>query len=160
MYNKIEMRGVVMFVSTYSTYLNTNSVNKTSKNGETSSSSSSKLFENSLKHSQTSPARLLQSTPITYISHNKTLGTKERINQQLQQNSYETDLKKLTTIKSQMQAPSAYAANTKMFSLIIKHPNTPKQVDNSPFKELKENVQRAKFVNTYAANEKYYELTA
>lgn len=150
-----------MFVSTYSTYLNTGSVNKTSKEKDSSeSSNSSKLFEHALKGTQVPSAKLLQNSPISYISHNKIMSTKERINQQLQQNSYESDLKKLTTIKSQTQAPSAYAANSKMFSLVIKNPKMAKQVENNPLKELKEDTQRAKMIDTYTQNDKYYQLTA
>ena len=149
-----------MFIASYNTYLNTDSINKTIKERESYSSKSSKLFENSLAKHEISTPTSLNNGAINYISLNKILSTKERINEQLKHGSYETDLQKISTITSKMQAPAAYVANTKMFSLMIKHPNPSKHVDSNPLKDVEEPYIRSKMVNTYMENDKYYRITA
>ncbi|WP_373069350.1 hypothetical protein [Sulfurimonas sp.] len=156
-----------MFVSTYSTYLNANSVNKSAKERElNSSSSSSKLFENALKTSTLSSNKPLVNIPVNYISHNKIMSTKERLNEQLKQNSIEANIQKFTNINSKIHAPSSYADNTKMFSLMLKEQQTLKGKDPinkdlpKEIQELKESNLRTTMVNTYLENDKYYRITA
>lgn len=148
-----------MFVSSYSTYINTNT-NNNKRAQDRVESSSSKLFEQSLNKSELNNSRSTQSTPINYISHNKILSTKERIYNQLEQKSYQSNINKFTSVSSQLNAPSAYASNSKMFSLVIKHPTTPKLTDNSSLKDLKEPMVRSEMINAYVTNDKYYQLTA
>jgi hypothetical protein len=156
-----------MFVSTYSTYLNANSVNKATRDADNSASTKpSKLFENSLANSELPSKKLLQNGPVNYLSYNKVSSTKERINEQLKQNSYESSIKKFTDVSSQMKAPSAYAANTKMFSLMLKEQQTLKGAEPinkelpKEIQALKESNLRLKMISTYMQNDRYYQITA
>jgi len=147
-----------MFISSYSTFVNANLNNKITKKED--SSSTNKAFEKHLQKNTFTNFNLQKNTPVNYISQYKTLSTKEKINDQLRQNVLQTNLKKLSTINAQTIAPSAYSANTKMFSLMIKYPNAPKQLENTQLKTLKEPMQRVNMVNTYLENDKYYQITA
>lgn len=156
-----------MFVSTYSTYLNTNSVNKAAKERDNSSYSKSyKLYENALNKSESKPSSILQNTPVNYISHNKILSTKERFNEQLKQNSYEANIQKFTNINSKIHAPASYSENSKMFSLTLKEQLTLKSkepIDKElpkDIQKLKESNLRVAMVNTYLENDRYYQITA
>ena len=156
-----------MFVSTYSTYLNANSVNKNMKGRDSSSYPTSyKLYENSFNKSEAKPSGISQTAPVNYISYNKVISTKERFNEQLKQNSYETNIQKFTNINSKMHAPASYAENTKMFSLGLKEQLTLKEKEPinkdlpEDIQELKESNLRATMVNTYLENDKYYQITA
>ena len=156
-----------MFVSTYSTYLNTNSVNKTTKEKDTLLPSKPfSLFESENIKSTLPSSNLLKNSMVNYLSHNKILSTKQRIYQQLEQNSTEANIKKLTNISSKINAPATYAENTKMFPLTLREQLTLKgkePVDkNLPkdLQELKKSNLKLEMVNTYIANDKYYQLTA
>ena len=148
-----------MFISSYNTYLSTNTNNKTLKNER--DFSDSKLFEKTLaKSTNANTSNLTQTNNVNYILKNKILSTKERINSQLKQESSLSNMSKFSTVNSQIKAPIAYAANSSMFSLMIKYPKTAKQIEDNSAKVLKEPMLRAKMINTYTDNDKYYRLTA
>ncbi len=168
LYNNLEVNslgGFKMFVSTYSTYLNTNSVNKTTKEKDTSIPSKPFSLNEALK-SGLSDSSLIQDTPVNYLSYNKIISTKQRIYQQLEQNSAEKNIEKFTSINSKLHAPTTYTENTKMFSLMLKEQQTLKSKEPinkdlpKEIQELKESNLRATMVNTYIANDKYYRVTA
>ena len=148
-----------MFVSSYNTYISTSSANRTTR--ERDESASHKSFKQSLVTSTTLPnSKFIQNAPVNYLSHNKILSTKERIYDQLRQNTYQSNINKFAATNSKVNAPSTYATNSVMFSLVIKHPTTPKQVDNNPLKEVQKHITRDKMINTYISNDKYYQITA
>ncbi len=154
-----------MFVSAYSTYLNTNSVNKTAKERDTSLPTKPFSLNETLK-SGLSTSKLLQDTPVNYLSHNKIISTKQRIYQQLEQNSAQKNIEKFTNINSQIHAPTSYTENTKMFPLTLRDQLTLKGKDPvdktlpKELQELKESNLKTLMVNTYIANDKYYKITA
>lgn len=153
-----------MFVSSYNTYLQTNTAENSTKNKEAKTTSfSTKMFQ------KPAIANSLSTTPINYISDNKVINTKAQIQQQFEKNTLDKNnqTSKFTKISSQMKASSAYTANSTMFSLVIKNQQTPKQniqyIDqNLPqeIKDIKESFLRNKMVNTYIANNNYYQITA
>lgn len=154
-----------MFVSAYNTYLNTSSVNKTTKEKDTFIPSKPFSLNDSLK-SGFSTSKLHQDTPVNYLSHNKIISTKQRIYQQLEHNSAQKNIEKFTNINSQMHAPATYTENTKMFPLTLREQLTLKSkepVDKTlpkELQELKESNLKTLMVNTYIANDKYYKITA
>ena len=152
-----------MFVSSYSTYINANAVDASTRNKRVDKPSADSLF-NSKLFKKPSADRPLTKFPIDYISKNKVLNTKAHIQQHLEQNSQIT---KFTTISSQIKASSAYTANSTMFSLMIKHqpalkPNALNTNQNLPqeIKDIKESLLRNKMLNTYISNDNYYQITA
>ncbi|MCW8837741.1 MAG: hypothetical protein OQJ77_05465 [Thiovulaceae bacterium] len=147
-----------MFVSSYNTYLSTHTDNKTTKNKQ--NYSTSKLFEINLNKNEVSNPNTTLSSPINYISKYKTLSVKERINSQLKQETAQSNMSKFSSVNSQIKAPMAYAANSTMFSLMIKYPKTAKQIEDNSDRVLKEPTLRTKMIDTYMANDKYYQLTA
>jgi len=150
-----------MFVSTYSTYLHTNTTDNIVKNQERKESSSFNI--KSLKSTENTTKQLVN-TPVNYISESKALKTKAQIQQQEEQNNSVT---RFTSINSQMKVSSAYASNSTMFSLMIKH-QTPVKQDSAninqnlpqDIKDIKESFLRDEMVNTYVANNNYFQITA
>ena len=154
-----------MFVSAYSTYLNTSSINKTTKEKVISLPSKPFSLNETLK-SGLETSKLLQDTPVNYLSHNKVISTKQRIYQQLEQNSAQKNIETFTNINSQIHAPTTYTENTKMFPLTLREQLTLKgkePVDKTlpkELQELKESNLKTLMVNTYIENDKYYQITA
>ena len=155
-----------MFVSSYSTYLHTNTTDKTTKKEELKEPSLDKSFNPKDLTNQQNTAKSLTNTPINYVS-NKALSTKAQIQQQDQQNTKNNSTEKYTSINSQIKASSAYASNSTMFSLMINYKTPIKQSNttisqNLPqdIKDIKESFLKEKMVNTYIANDNYYKITA
>ena len=155
---------MVLFVSSYSTYLHANTTDKTTKDKESKGQSSDKLFDiKSLKNAN----KPLANTPINHLTDYKALKTKAQIQQQVEQNTQNNQTSKFITMNSQVKASSAYTANSTMFSLMpknqptLKH-NTQKINQNLPqeIKDLKESFLKIKMVNTYISNNSYYQITA
>ena len=153
-----------MFVSSYNTYIATNTADKVSKKRDVSATKeqdftfSSKLIQNSLLESTT-----IKNLPVNYISNYKAFSNKQKLQQDLQNKELQT----YTKTKAQITAQSEYAQNSKMFSLLIKP--SPVVLDNLPkankelsqdLKDAKEQDLRKKMVNTYAENNRYFYITA
>ncbi len=164
-----------MFVSSYSTYIQTNGSNKSAKHeiekqGKGSSSFSSKLLDGigsvSYKTSNIS---------INYISNTQVLNNQKELelqNQQLKnpqdnpQNILKENINRFTQQNSLKNAKNAYDNNSKMFSLIRKPliafdqtPRLENRLPKEPQKIIELNM-RHKMVNTYIANDAYYKVTA
>lgn len=151
-----------MFVSSYSTYINANNSTKTG-------GSKADIYKGDLNYSsqELSKSTILEShtnknLPINYISNYKSFNNQQKLQEQLQTQD-ELTLKHLTTINS---AKVAYEGNSTMFSLMRKPTlslsQTPKIDEKLPkdVKEAKEKNLRHTMVSTYAANNKYFEITA
>ena len=164
-----------MFVSSYSTYINTNSSQKTAKNSEGKNQESSKLFSSKLASS--SPKVLLTNSnkPVNYISLGNAQYNKELIRSQQEniKNSSENNFKKASESTQKFaqtntlnSAKAAYTENSSMFSFLRKpQPSleqTPKISQDLPkdIQELKEQNIRHTMVNTYISNDNYYRVTA
>jgi len=163
-----------MFVSSYSTYISTNTQDKTlrerSSNTKETPSFKSALYE---------PQELIQnkslSLPIDYVSNNKSFGNKlelQRQEQELQQSSNsELDkskelTKEFANNKSMRSAAVAYKEGSNMFALVRKThftidqtPTIDKNLSNE-LQEVKEKNLRHTMVNTYLSNDNYYKITA
>lgn len=152
-----------MFVSTYNTYVGTDTSNKT--NGYKSNGSSKEnrdSFGDELSKFTIVKAHTDKNLPIDYISNYKSFNNQQKLQEQLQ-NRDGFELKKLNIINN---AKAAYEENTKMFSQLKKPTftlsHTPKIDEKLPrdVKEAKEKTLRHLMVNTYLANDKYFQVTA
>ena len=151
-----------MYVSSFSTYVNTESTARTqqsrvnrSENG--AESFETKLLSKTVKNVDTSPK-----FPINYISNYKALNNQQKL-QENPQNSAKTKFLKL---EAEAEAKNAYSDNSKIFSLILAPRTT---LDQTPkinrelpqnIQDIKENNLRHTMLNTYIANENYYKITA
>lgn len=164
-----------MFVSSYSTYINTNASDKAAKQRYDKSGAESKSFDSELSKKNSSLSFKSSNLPIDYISKSQFLHNKQELEfqkQQLQEpqnktlNQTKEMMNKFSGQNSLLSAKSAYESNSKMFSLFQKPhatlDQTPKTDKKLPLKtqEAKENNLRHLMVNTYIANDKYYQVTA
>lgn len=151
-----------MYVSSYSTYINSSSSDKVQKESdipqkETKSSFASKLSD--------TPATVLNNSsklPINYVSNYKVLNNQQKLQEETQNNSK----LRFSKIKAFVSAKDAYTDNSKIFSLFLKPSatldQTPKIDKKMPPKaqEAKEAIMKHTMVNTYIANDNYYKITA
>lgn len=151
-----------MFVSSYNTYISTNSSDRTEKYKEGQSKDEFKSFN--LKSSPNSVVDFspTKNLPIDYVSNYKSFNNQQKLQEQIKSQ----DEIRYTNIKDIKNAKAAYEDNSKMFSL-SKKPTT--SLDQTPkinkdlpksIQELKEHKLREAMVNTYVANDRYYQLTA
>ncbi len=161
-----------MFVSSYSTYINTNSSERTTKSR---ASDAKEKLSFSYKRSS-DPKPLAQNTfPLDYVAQSKTFGNKIELEFQ-QEQLQNKDNKELQELKSSMKkfssystlqnAKQAYTDNSKIFSL-LRVPHAP--LDQTPtidkklpddLQVLKEQNLRYEMLNTYIQNDNYYKITA
>ena len=155
-----------MFVSSYSTYVDT-SVTKKLQNDKAiepvkkADSFASKLLQNA----NTNVSAFVDSKiPLSYISNYKALSNRQQLdNQENKQKATKLKFSKLSAMSS---SKVSYEANTKMFSFLIKPKGTidqtPRVDKNLPQKaqESQESFMRLKMLNTYIANDNYFKVTA
>jgi len=151
-----------MYVSSFNTYINTESTARTQQNKVQENKSSAKSFETKLlsktvKNVDTSPK-----FPINYISNYKSLNNQQK----LQENLQSSEKTKFLKLEAEIEAKNAYTDNSKIFSLILAPrttiDQTPKINKNLPqnIQDIKEENLRHTMVNTYVSNENYYKITA
>lgn len=151
-----------MYVSSYNTYIDTNTSQKVQKERNEESKKSTDLFSSKL--AVTTPKQLsnFSSFPVNYISNYKVLNNQQR----LQDNTQSKEEVKFSKIKSLSSAKNAYSENTKLFSLLVKPKATLNQtpkIDTKMPRQAQvsqEAIMRHKMVNTYLENDNYYKITA
>ncbi len=153
---------IAVFVSSYSTYISANSSNKSSNYRADASKENLDFFGEELSKSAIIKSHNNKNLPIDYISNYKSFNNQQKLQEQLQTQD-ELRLKQLTTT---INAKVAYDGNSTMFSLVRKPTltlsQTPKIDEKLPsdVKEAKEKNLRHVMVNTYSANDKYFQITA
>jgi len=150
-----------MFISSYNTYISTNTSNRTDKSAlnksEDSNKSFTKYFDNPIIESKNS-----QNLPISYISNYKAFSNKQKLEQSLKS----PDGEKFSQIKTMQNMKESYADNSKVFSLELVPKHTLSQLPKADLKlpkniqELKEQNTRRSMINTYIENDNYYQITA
>ncbi len=163
-----------MFVSSYNTFISTNSQDK----GTTERSSSPKeasSFKSNLYLPQETPQNKSLNLQIDYVANSKSFGNKLELDRQEQelQNHKDSGLSKSKELtkefmsnNSMKSAQLAYKEGSNIFSPLRKtHPaidQTPTIDKNLPnnTQELKGQNMRHVMVNTYLSNDKYYQITA
>lgn len=151
-----------MFVSSFNTYIGTNSSNKSENYRDRDFKGDADSFGGELSKSTILKPCTDKSFPVDYVTNYKYFNNRQKIEEQLQNQNGE-ELKKLNTLNN---AKVAYEENTKMFSLLKKPTltlsQTPKIDEKLPrdAQEAKEKSLRNTMVNTYLENDKYYRVTA
>ena len=154
-----------MFVSSYSTYIDTTATSKVNSERRELNKKSSDSFSSKLLTTTPKTLSTAKQLPVDYISDYKALYNRQKLDQ-------EKDFgKKVATMKfskmsSQSAAQVVYTANSTMFSLI---PKPKVALDQTPSlsKKLPPQAQEAgkellkiDMVNAYIANDNYYRITA
>ncbi|MDQ1268312.1 MAG: hypothetical protein QG560_955 [Campylobacterota bacterium] len=151
-----------MFVSTYATFIGTNNSGKTDSFKAKEPKSESESFSKEFANSSIVKSHTDKNLPIDYISNYKSFNNRQKLQEQLQTQD-ELRLKQLTTT---INAKVAYDGNSTMFSLVRKPAlslNLTPKIDEklpSDVKEAKEKNLRHAMVNTYEANNRYFQITA
>lgn len=151
-----------MFISSYSTYIGTTVSDKVNKERVERSKDESEFFSSKLSQNQLAQTNISKNLPIDYISNYKSFNNQQKLQEQAQSQSEI----KFTQIKAMKNAKEAYEDNSKMFSLLRKPHvslNQTSTIDEKlpqDIQELKEKNLRHVMVNTYLANDKYYQITA
>jgi len=153
-----------MFVSSYSTYVQPNTSDQTTRQRVEKLNDKSKSFESSLEKNLSATDFKSSNLPIDYVSNNKVLRNKQFLEDQSQQ--FNGTQNKFSTQNSLINAKDAYENNSKMFSLFKKPhavlnqtPNIENTLPKEP-KDIKELNMRNLMVNTYISNDNYYKITA
>jgi len=151
-----------MFVSSYNTYVSTNNSQKTIQEAGRSSKSLDGSFESKLSQSTVLESKNTHNIPISYISNYKSFNNKQKLQEKFQNNN----TTKYTQINTMENAKVAYKDNSVIFSLFLKPkatqnqtPHVDKKLPND-MQKLQEQNMRKTMVNTYLANDKYYQITA
>jgi hypothetical protein len=155
-----------MFVSTYTTYVQTNNSNKNVNSKTQKTSDTQKSINFTPSKAKADNSFKTQALPIDYISTAKALQNKQELQRDKDFNQTKKDTDKFIVQNNLLNAKSAYETNTKMFSLVQKpHASfdlTPKVDKSLPneVKQVKERNIRLQMVNTYIENDNYYKITA
>ena len=151
-----------MFVSSYSTYVNTNSSDRINKDKIDYKQYDKKSFESELSKKNPSSSLLTKNFPIDYVVNSKTFSNQYK----LQDKVKSEDGEKFKKINDMKNAENSYTENSIIFSLLIK-PHTPFKSAGIIDKKLPENIQKIvednlkrTMANTYIENDKYHKVTA
>ena len=154
-----------MFVSSYNTYINANTSQKTQKDKSQEYKNGSESFSEKLLSQSAKAIKASSAFPINYVSEYKVLNNQQRLQENMQNDANDKKVE-FSKVKAITGAKVAYADNSKIFSLLLKPATTidltPK-IDKSMPQEAqkaKELIMRHMMVNTYVANENYYKITA
>lgn len=149
-----------MFVSSYSTYIQTSSSEKNTKEKLENARDSYSRYETkdsliNAKIAQVVPAAT-QKLPLDYISNYKVLNNQQKLQKDSEPITQEKN--KFTKILTLSNAQEAYIQNSMHF-VLSKKPKPALDQTPSHDKET-ENVLKYKMISTYIANENYYRATA
>lgn len=156
-----------MFVSSYSTYIQTNTENKNVRQREAASSNTS-TFSTKLYEEVPPELNTRASLPVDYIAKNNNFYTKLFLaKNQDEQSNQTTELTHKYIDQTTLQdAKKAYTQTPKMPSLFrdtfLSFDKTP-LVESKPApatQEFKNAKMRKLMINTYIANDNYYKITA
>ena len=161
---KVDKKEFIMFVSSYSTYINPTANKRVSNEKIDAEKKSSESFSSKLLQKPQQSIALGKELPLSYISNYKSLHTKQQLTQQSMAESSEK--MKFSKVSAQGNAKVAYEENAKMFSFLIKPKQTlsqtPQLNKKLPQEALKsqEAILRQNMINTYTANDNYFQITA
>jgi hypothetical protein len=151
-----------MYVSSFSTFVHSSSTQKTYKEKETTPSKDTKNPFETVLNPKANTTPLKQQLPINYISDYKVLNNQQK----LQNDQNKQELVKFTKVNAQNNAKTKYVENITTFSLFAKPKTTLNQTPKvstklSPeIQDISKQNLRNTMINTYTANEKYYQITS
>ena len=150
-----------MFISSYSTYIDTSKTTRLKKDRDEKDKPFSANFSKELSKSIITP-RTVKSFPIDYVSNYQTFRNQQKLNY----NFKNQDLAKFVKTSKQLNAQTSYKQNSRMFSLILKPLGTLNQTHRintilpNNFQELKKQFARKDMISTYTSNVSYFNITA
>ena len=150
-----------MFISSYSTYIDTSKTTKLKKDRDEKDKPFSANFSKELSKSIITP-RTVKSFPIDYVSNYQTFRNQQKLNY----NFKNQDLAKFVKTSKQLNAQTSYKQNSRMFSLVLKPLGTLNQTHKintilpNNFQELKKQFARKDMISTYTSNVSYFNITA
>ena len=150
-----------MFISSYSTYIDTSKTTRLKKDRDEKDKPFSANFSKELSKSIITP-RTVKSFPIDYISNYQTFRNQQKLNY----NFKNQDLAKFVKTSKQLNAQTSYKQNSRMFSLVLKPLGTLNQTHKintilpNNFQELKKQFTRKDMISTYTSNVSYFNITA
>jgi len=153
-----------MFVSSYSTYIDTSVTKKIQNDRPIEKVKPTESFASKLLQTTQKDVSFGTKLPINYISNYKALGNRQRLEQREEkQTNAKSTFSKLSAMSN---SKVSYEVNSKMFSFMLKPKGTidqtPKLDRNLPVKaqEKQESLMKTAMVNAYIANDNYYRITA
>ncbi len=153
-----------MFVSSYSTYIDTSVTKKLQNDKASNPVKKTESFASRLLRTAQKDVLLNSKIPLDYISNYKALNNKQLLDEQT--NKQNTIKLKFSKLSAMSNSKVSYEENSKMFSFVIKPKGTinqtPKLDKNLPVEAQKsqESFIRAKMVDIYSANDNYFRVTA
>jgi hypothetical protein len=150
-----------MFISSYSTYIDTSKTTRLKKDRDEKDKPFSANFSKELSKSIITP-RTVKSFPIDYVSNYQTFRNQQKLNY----NFKNQDLAKFVKTSKQLNAQTSYKQNSKMFSLVLKPLGTLNQTHKintilpNNLQELKKQFTRKDMISTYTSNVSYFNITA
>ena len=150
-----------MFISSYSTYIDTSKTTRLKKDRDEKDKPFSANFSKELSKSIITP-RTVKSFPIDYVSNYQTFRNQQKLNY----NFKNQDLAKFVKTSKQLNAQTSYKQNSRMFSLVLKPLGTLNQTHKintilpNNFQELKKQFTRKDMISTYTSNVSYFNITA
>lgn len=151
-----------MFVSSYNTYISTNSTDRSQRTGASDSKKSDYSSASKYVDSPIVESKIAKNIPISYISNYKAFNNKQRLLQQFNN----PDGERFSKINTQQNMKTAYAENSKVFSLVQQPGLTLNQLNKIDAKlpkniqELKDENMRRTMINAYISNDRYFDITA
>jgi len=149
-----------MFVSSYNTYIHTNTTDKTAKTKEPAHVDNSKSsFASKLLHTSQIPNTQATNSPINYIDNSKVFHNRQKLQQNVESKQEIKIANKFNEFNSVKTSKVAYSDNSKMFSIVAKpKPATSSAViSGHGFSQQKAKLSA---INTYIKNDMYYQITA
>ena len=150
-----------MFVSSYNTYIHTNTTDKTTKSKESASASGSKSFESKLLHTSQIAQTESKNTPINYLDGSKIFKNRQKLQQNIESKEELANVNKFNKFSSVKSAKVAYTNNSHIFSIVAKPKptltTTSNMINGDEFSKQKEKFSA---INTYLQNDRYYRITA
>ncbi len=155
-----------MFVSSYSTHIQTNNSDKVTKQALEKSYTES--FSSKIPSKVQTSSVINSNIPINYISQSLVLNNKQNLEDKKNEvkDKIKNDVNKFSKRNSLLNAKKSYEVNAKRFSLLSipnitlnQTPLTQNTLPKEP-QEIKELNLRHKMLNTYIANDKYFKVSA
>jgi len=153
-----------MFVSSYATFIQSHSLNKTEKikDSEGAKESFTRYSdlqkEYSSKNSQ-APLNTTKELPLSYISNYKVINNQQKLQHKEQETKHNDRFKEIKTLKSAQQA---YTQNSVLFASLrepkVTLSQTPFSMGNlsDTLHKAQLRVFKQEMINTYKANQEYY----
>lgn len=153
-----------MFVSSYSTYIDTSATKKLQNDKAVEPLKKAESFTSKLLQATQQHVLLNSKIPLNYISNYKALNNRQLLDEQT--NKQSLTKQKFVKLSAMSSSKVSYEENSKMFSFLIKPKGTINQTPaldkNLSLKaqESQESFRRVKMVDIYNANDNYYKVTA